>query len=60
MQNTSRRDLLAGLAALPAAFSQTLLDPARPAAETAEQEPASAAPGKLRVTPPNQSVMRRG
>ena len=60
MQNTSRRDLLAGIAALPAAFSQKLLGLFQTAPTAVVEDPAGAAPGRLRITPPSQSVVRRG
>jgi hypothetical protein len=56
MDNTSRRDLLAGLAALPAALSQKVLG-LLPPATTKEK---SGGPGALKIDPPSQSVMRRG
>ncbi len=56
MENSSRRDLLAGLAALPAAFSQKVLGLFQPA--PAKQQPGG--PGSLKVVAPSQSVMRRG
>lgn len=56
MENTSRRDLLAGLAALPAAFGQKLLG-LIPQAPVKEQ---AVGPGTLKVAAPSQSVMRRG
>jgi hypothetical protein len=62
MEKTSRRDLLAGLAALPALFSRNLLGLLLPAPTPAESDPPNGkrAPGTLRITSPSQSVTRRG
>lgn len=61
MQPTTRRNLLAGLAALPEALGRELLGPATPEAEPAAAPAAApAAPGQLRINPPSHSVTRRG
>lgn len=57
MQTTSRRDLLAGLASLAALAG---LAPSRTEPEAGAAPAPVAAPGQLRVTPPSDSVMRRG
>lgn len=61
MQTPTRRDLLAGLASLAAlgrGFLGLLLG--GPTVATATAPVRTPAPGKLRVEPPSQSVMRRG
>ena len=60
MENTSRRDLLAGLVALPAAVGQRLLGLPSSELSPEELQPRPAAPGRLRVNPPSLSVKRRG
>lgn len=63
MDKTTRRDLLAGLAAVPAILGGKLLGmfvaSTRPA-EAAADIPGAAAPGRLRINPPSESVTRRG
>ena len=65
MAHTSRRDLLAGLASvLPVALGRKAIAfpsaPVEPEAPAAQAGAGAAAPGKLRINPPRQSVMRRG
>jgi hypothetical protein len=62
METPSRRDLLAGLAALPAVFSRNLLGLVAPGElqTGAEQPPVSSGPGTLQINTPSQSVVRRG
>jgi hypothetical protein len=63
MERTTRRDLLAGLASLPALFSSAFLG-LLGSAKDGDGAPAPSQPsrraGTPRITPPRESVTRRG